>query len=45
MRLIDADGVDDATVDAIPVEWLKAHAREYVEKALKMWKKEQEARR
>lgn len=42
------------TIDAIPVEWLEAHAREYyedwgeepitVENALKMWQKEQEER-
>ena len=42
------------TIDAIPVEWLEAHSREYyedwgeepitVENVLKMWQKEQEAR-
>ena len=41
-------------VDAVPVEWLKAHKTEYyddwghepvtVERALYMWQKEQEAR-
>lgn len=40
------------TIDAIPVEWLETHAREYyedwgeepitVENALKMWQREQE---
>ena len=48
------DGVQPAIVDAIPVEWLKLHAREYyedwgeepitVENALKMWQKKQGAR-
>lgn len=23
MRLIDADGIDDSTVDAIPIEWIE----------------------
>ena len=42
------------TIDAIPVEWLKAHKTEYlddwgedpvsVEAALRIWQKEQEAR-
>jgi hypothetical protein len=42
------------TIDAIPVEWLEAHSREYyedwgtepvtVENALREWRKEQEAK-
>lgn len=48
------EGVQPEIVDAIPVEWLKLHAREYyedwgeepitVENALSIWQKEQEAR-
>ena len=53
-KYVFADITDAPTIDAIPVEWLEAHAREYyedwgeepitVENALKMWQKEQEAR-
>ena len=55
MRLIDADGIDDATIDAIPVEWMRVKIDGYASRlksreldalvtVLTMWQKEQEAR-
>lgn len=53
-RTCIADVANAPTIDAIPVEWLKAHKLEYLEdwgvvpvsvgQALTMWQKEQEAR-
>ena len=55
MRLIDADGIDDATIPAIPVEWMRDKMRGYASSlkstetaalvmVMQMWEEEQEAR-